>query len=62
MKEIYQVKIHGRTLESRDLRKLLAMAVSEKRNMDRRMRFYPQLPGGGCPGMAMDVAARPVLS
>jgi hypothetical protein len=38
MHRIYQVTIHGRTLESRDLRKLLARAVSEKRVMDDRLR------------------------
>ncbi len=39
MPEIYRVCIHGKTLESRDLRKLLARAVEEKRNMDRALRF-----------------------
>jgi hypothetical protein len=39
MNQIYQVTVHGRRLESRDLRKLLAMAVAEKRSMDRRMRL-----------------------
>jgi hypothetical protein len=39
MKNIYQVKIHGRTLESCDLRVLLARAVMEKRNMDRRIQL-----------------------
>ncbi len=34
MQTIYQVTIHGRVLESRDLKKLLARAVSEKKNMD----------------------------
>jgi len=41
MKSIYQVTIQGRTFESRDLKQLLARAVSEKRNLDRNMRFYP---------------------
>ncbi len=36
---IYRVTIHGRTFESRDLRQLLARAVSEKRNMDRTVRL-----------------------
>jgi len=39
MNEIYRVKIHGKTLESRNLRVLLARAVSEKRNMDRVFRL-----------------------
>ena len=38
MKEIYRVTIHGRRLESADVRKLLARAVAEKRNMDRILR------------------------
>lgn len=36
---IYQVTVHGRKLESRDLKKLLARAVAEKRNMDFKRRF-----------------------
>jgi hypothetical protein len=43
MQTIYQVTIHGRTLESRDLRKLLARAVSEKKNMDSRIRLRSNL-------------------
>ena len=39
MKDLYRVTIHGMTLESRNLRQLLARAVSEKRNMDQRLRF-----------------------
>jgi hypothetical protein len=39
MQQIYQVTIHGRILESRDLRKLLSRAVSEKKMMDRRFRL-----------------------
>jgi hypothetical protein len=35
MKRIYSVMIKGRTLESRDLRELLARAVTEKRKLDR---------------------------
>ena len=38
MQKIYYVMIKGRTLESRDLKELLARAVSEKRNLDRRFR------------------------
>ncbi len=48
MRDIYRVTIHGRILESRDLKQLLARAVSEKRCMDRRFRFLPPpLPGSG---------------
>jgi hypothetical protein len=39
MKGIYHTTIHGRILESRDLKELLARAVIEKRNMDRMARF-----------------------
>ena len=38
MAEIYRVTIHGRVMESRDLRQLLSRAVAEKRNMDTRCR------------------------
>jgi hypothetical protein len=46
MEIIYQVRIHGRKLESRDLRLLLARAVTEKRNMDNRIRLHlhPPIP------------------
>jgi hypothetical protein len=36
MNKIYYVTIKGRTLESRNLKELLARAVSEKRNLNRR--------------------------
>jgi hypothetical protein len=39
MAKIYSVMIKGRTLESRNLRELLARAVSEKRNSDRNLRL-----------------------
>ena len=41
MKEIYQVVIDGRKLESQDLRQLLARAVREKKNLDQRLRAAP---------------------
>ncbi len=44
MQQIYQVTIHGKTLESTDLRKLLSRAVSEKKMMDRKTRL--NLPPG----------------
>jgi len=44
MERIYRVKIHGRKLESRDLRMLLARAVTEKRNMDHRIRLLARPP------------------
>jgi len=40
MNEIYRVKIRGQVLESRDMKKLLARAVAEKRALDRRFRLY----------------------
>lgn len=40
MNKIYYVVIKGRTLESRNLRELLARAVSQKRNLDRQS--HPQ--------------------
>lgn len=39
MGKVYYVMIKGRTLESRDLKELLARAVSEKRSMDRKERL-----------------------
>ena len=39
MNKIYYVVIKGRTLESRDLKELLARAVSAKRDSDRRLSF-----------------------
>ncbi|MBZ5500270.1 MAG: hypothetical protein LAP85_28070 [Acidobacteriia bacterium] len=50
MNVIYQVTVHGRKLESRDLRKLLARAVAEKRIMDQRLRLSAALQTGGFPG------------
>ena len=38
MNKIYYVIIKGKTLESRDLKELLARAVSAKRDMDRKAR------------------------
>ena len=45
MKKIYYVIIKGRTLESRDLKELLARAVSEKRKRDRKSQFQGALHG-----------------
>ena len=39
MGKVYYVMIKGRTLESRDLRELLARAVSEKRSSERKFRL-----------------------
>ena len=45
MQKVYYVIIKGRTLESRDLKALLARAVSEKRSSDRRFRLQPKSYG-----------------
>jgi hypothetical protein len=46
MNSIYRVTVHGRILESRDLRKLLARAVAEKRSMDKHLRLFGSMAGG----------------
>jgi hypothetical protein len=43
MNRIYQVTIRGRRLESRDLRKLLARAVAEKKAVDQSLRLFASL-------------------
>jgi hypothetical protein len=43
MNVVYQVTVRGRKFESRDLRKLLARAVAEKRSMDQRLRLLSSL-------------------
>jgi hypothetical protein len=61
MNSIYQVTIRGRKFESRDLRKLLARAVAEKRSIDRRLRLFGALPDNalyaGGRGMTGDLCA-----
>jgi hypothetical protein len=39
MNKIYYVMIKGRTLESRNIKHLLAKAVAEKRNIDNKTEF-----------------------
>jgi hypothetical protein len=56
MNGIYQVTVRGRRLESRDLRKLLARAVAEKRSMDERLRLFVSLNNGRLPGSAGTLA------
>jgi len=63
MYRVYSVKINGRTLESRNLKELLARAVNAKRNPDRRKvaqaPLYKQIATAGSsvsygdPGMAV---------
>ena len=50
MNVIYQVTVRGQRLESRDLRKLLARAVAEKRIMDQRLRISGVLHTGSLAG------------
>jgi hypothetical protein len=61
MKEIYRITIHGRVLESRDLRILLARAVSEKREMDRRMRVFAGLRSSLISNRSLIPAITPVM-
>jgi hypothetical protein len=42
MNRVYYVVIKGRTLESRNIKELLARAVSAKRDLDRRLSFQSQ--------------------
>jgi hypothetical protein len=51
MNVIYQVTVSGRKLESRDLRKLLARAVAEKRSMNQRLRLFGTLQNGTFAGV-----------
>jgi hypothetical protein len=44
MKKYYSVMIKGRTLESRNLRELLARAVNEKRKSDHSLPFHSYAP------------------
>jgi hypothetical protein len=50
------VTVRGRRLESRDLQKLLARAVAEKRSMDERLRLFVSLNNGRLPGSAGTLA------
>ncbi len=45
MNKVYYVTIKGRTLESRDLKELLARAVSHKRSMDRESQLKAAFHG-----------------
>ena len=43
MNKVYYVMIKGRTLESRNLKELLARAVAEKRNQNRKTLLHAKL-------------------
>ena len=45
MQRIYSVKINGRTLESRNLKELLARAVNTKRNLEKNTLLGNRLYG-----------------
>ncbi len=51
MNEIYRVTIHGKVLESRNLKQLLSRAVAEKRDMDTRCRVVRRDRASWVPGM-----------
>jgi len=64
MNKIYSVTINGRTMESRNLRELLARAVNAKRNLCRGKGFESQFhkkistenAAGSCPESKMAIA------
>lgn len=56
MNAIYHVTVRGKKLESRDLRKLLARAVAEKRTMDERLRLFTTLQKGPLPGFGAGIS------
>ena len=45
MDKVYTVEINGKTLESRNLKELLARAVSAKRNPDQRAMLRSRMHG-----------------
>lgn len=51
MTEIYRVTIHGKVLESRNLKQLLSRAVAEKRDMDTRCRVVQRDRASWVPGL-----------
>lgn len=50
MKKVYYISIKGKTLESRNLRELLARAVAQKKNADRAFMLQ-NLSRGQASGM-----------
>jgi hypothetical protein len=57
MGKVYYVMIKGRTLESRNLKELLARAVSEKRNLDRKFRLQARSCESSLPENAVSAAS-----
>ncbi|MBN2337069.1 MAG: hypothetical protein JXP48_00905 [Acidobacteria bacterium] len=58
MNKVYYVTIKGRTLESRNLKHLLARAVATKRTMDRSAPIESSCPGRPAPGAGPDLYSR----
>ena len=50
MNKVYYIMIKGKTLESRDLKQLLARAVAQKRNSDRAFMVQNLSRGQGSNG------------
>jgi hypothetical protein len=50
MNKVYYIMIKGKTLESRDLKQLLARAVAQKRNSDRAFMTQNLSRGQGSNG------------
>jgi len=50
MNRVYYIMIKGKTLESRDLKQLLARAVAQKRNSDRAFMMQNLSRGQGSNG------------
>ena len=61
MEEIYRTTIHGQILESRNLRQLLARAVFEKREMDRRLKVLSGFRPSVISGQSLVPAATPAV-
>ena len=52
MNKVYYILIKGKTLESRDLKQLLARAVAQKRNSDRAFMLQNLSRGQGSNGIS----------
>jgi hypothetical protein len=57
MKKVYYVTIKGRTLESRNLKELLARAVNEKRNQNHKSLLKAQFTAPNSCGNTCQSAA-----
>lgn len=59
MNQIYRVTIHGRVLESKNLKQLLSRAVAEKRDMDTRCRVVRRDRASWAPSLLVLPIAEP---